>query len=208
MKTINRACSIAYELVFSMSFVLVILAPFHAMSTRHLTLAQSIDSSHAIIVGETWGLAVGEKVSLYRFNHGWKAPIGTARIESIGHNSAQIAVNPETMSWPLGRHGTVSRASNGKTYASIGSNDGIAEGNYLNIYRDRTNIAQAEILKVEPDRSLIAIPQDIGDPAGLVASDFTVATQVVVYGNGMQSGIEIASICLVLLSQRVGHHLF
>lgn len=200
---LNKVCSILYEVAFLLFFVLVILAPLHAAATRHLTVVQTLDSSHATLAGDMRGLAAGSSVALYRFNYDWKIPIGSARIESIAGQTAQIALYPNTMRWPLGKSGTVVRGSDGNTYVTLGSSAGIAEGDYLKLFRERKNVGQAQVSKVFPDRSMISVPGDLGDPSRLVASEFSFATQAVLYDDPLLSGLEFALISFALVAYAV-----
>src|SRR3989344_2327986 len=201
MKTVNKVCSIAFEVTFVLFFVLIALAPFQGLATRHLTVIQSFDGTHAAITGDVQGLKKGDTVTLYRFNHDWKAPIGEATVELVSPITARIAVVPGEMQWPLGRHGVVTQAASSTvSYVSLGTEQGLVEGDVLNLYRERHNVGQARIVKTEAMRSQIEAPINIGEINGLTASEFTFATQAVVYNAPLQTAIQSAIIFLALLA--------
>ncbi len=204
MKVLQKACSVAVEVTLLLFFVLIVLAPFHAMSTRHLTVSQTIDATLAEISGDVQGLERGDRVTLYRFNHDWKAPIGEATVEEVAPTSAKIRIDPRDLTWPVGRHGIVTPNADGKSFVSIGSAQGFAEGDVLNLFRDRVNVGQAQILHAEDSRSEIRIPRGVDAAAGpLTASEFTYATQVTLFKNPLLSAIEMSAIALALFAYAI-----
>lgn len=201
MNAVHRVCAIAVELALVFVFVLLILAPFHGASTRHLTVTQTIDATRAEISGDVAGLTAGDTVSLYRFNHSWKAPIGKARIEEVSQTSAKIRIDPRDFVWPIGAHGTVTRDANGTYSVSLGEAHGFADGDSIHLFRDRVNIGQVQIVHVGESQSEILIPLGMDtDSAPLTASEFTYATQVSVFQDRLLTAIEIGVLVSVLVA--------
>ncbi|MCE9541226.1 hypothetical protein K8R03_01550 [Candidatus Kaiserbacteria bacterium] len=200
MKWVNKACSVSYEVAFVLFFALAALAPLHGMATRHLTVVQTFDATHAAIEGDVSGLAAGDVVTLYRFNHDWKSPIGKATVETVTPQTARIAIQEGQMQWPLGRHGLVTRADDGSTYVSLGEIQGMKVDGVVNLFRERLNVGQARIIKVEEGRSQISMPLNIGDVTGLTASEYIFATQAAIYKNTLLTALEGAVIFLALLA--------
>ncbi len=198
MKVVNLACRIAFEIAMVFFVALAILAPFQAMTTRHLTVVQTIDTTHAVIAGDTSGLKAGDDVPLYRLNSGWKAPILHATIIDVSDDSATIAVDLATMSWPLGRSGTILYDADGTARVSLGSDQRLVEGNALTIFRDRQSIGEAIVTKVGSTSSMIEIPASIGNAAGLLASEYSYATQAAIATSPLLHLIEIAVIAILL----------
>ena len=197
MKWLNIFCSLALEIVFLLFFILVMFAPLHAAATRHFTVVQTIDSTHAVIAGDVHGLSAGSSLALYRFNHDWKSPIGNAHVERIGQGVAYITID-SAMAFPLGVSSPVVQEADGTIAIPFGSAAGIGTDQFFTIFRDRTNVGVARIEKVEADRSFISISATIGSLDGLIVSQFTFATQAAVYDDPLLSGIEYAAIVLVL----------
>lgn len=177
MKAINLVCRVGFEIAIVLFVALALLAPLEAAQTRHLNVVQTIDTTHALIAGDTTGLKTGDDVPLYRLNSGWKAPILHATVEEVRDDSALIAVDLATMSYPLGRTGTVSVNESGVASVSLGEEHGITEATLLNIFRDRTLLGEVEITALGETSSTISIPAGIDEVDGLVASEYTVATQ-------------------------------
>lgn len=204
MKVVNLACRVAFEIAMVLFVALVTLAPFQAISTRHLDVIQMIDPTHAVIAGDTSGLTPGMDVPLYRLNGGWKAPILHATIIDVSDGTARIAVDLTTMSWPLGKSGTISYAEDGTARVSLGSEHRLVEGIALTIFRDRKSVGEAIVTQVGPTSSAIEIPASIGLPAqagnaaGLIASEYSFATQAAIAVNPLLHLIESGVIALLL----------
>ncbi|MBV9159862.1 MAG: hypothetical protein JO019_04670, partial [Candidatus Kaiserbacteria bacterium] len=187
----NRACAIAFEVSFLLFLLLAVIAPFHAAATKHLTVVQTVDATHALIEGDVSHLSVGQRIALYRFNHDWKTPIGEAQVTHIGAGAAEIEYDASHASWPIGHHALVSEDAGSNAFVSLGSDNGITQGEYLNLYRDRKNVGQAQVIALSPTRAEIRLPVGIGSTEGLVASEFTFATQAAVYDAPTLSAIEL-----------------
>src|SRR3989344_1913380 len=182
MATANRICSILVETALLLLFVLAALAPLHAATTRHMPLVQSIDSAHAIIGGDIAGLLVGDQVPLYRFHYHWKTPIGTGEVDRIEGDSVIIRVNPEEMRYDLGFHGML-HTEEGAVYASLGRAQGFEAGEYLTIFRNGTVVGQALIIEAEENRSKVNVAADLGNPEGLIVSNFSVHTEATLFNS-------------------------
>lgn len=200
MKIAQKACALAVEIALLLFVVLIVLAPFHGRATRHLTVTQTLEPTLVSVEGDAAALSIerGDRLTLYRFNHSWKAPIGSGVVEQITERGATLRIDPRDMSWPIGRHGTVS-LEDGRAYVSLGSAQNLRVGDMLNLFHDRAPIAQVPIIRTEGARSEIQLPPGIAiDPTMLTASEYTYATQATVYDNRLLSGIELGTIALVL----------
>lgn len=180
MAIANRLCGIVVETALLFLFVLAALAPLHAATTRHMPLVQSIDSTHAVIGGDVEGLSVGDRMPLYRFHYNWKTPIGTVSVDRVDEGRAVIYANPKDMRYDLGYHGTLHVEKSG-VYASLGSVQGFKSGDYLTIYRGGRVVGQALIVEAEESRSKVSVAADLGNPEGLIVSDFSVHTEVTLF---------------------------
>jgi len=196
MQLLGKAVQIAYEMAFLLAFLVLLLLPFHSFSTHHYPIVETLSGTEALIRGEVQRLEVGDELPLYRFHSGWKAPIGTARVTNVDENEARVVTVQNQ--WPLGRHATVVR--DGEEYfASMGSDLGITEGQYLTIFRDNYVVGQARVARVEAERSLLEVPRDVGPLDGLVVSEFGIATQAVHYKSLLVSALEVGAIALTIL---------
>src|ERR1051326_5932962 len=101
MRLFNRICGVAYELALLLTLLLAILAPIHALSTRHFTLVEKTDASHAVITGDFTGMQAGTLLKLYRFNPDYKLALGDAHLESVQGSRAVISFDPAQLPYPV-----------------------------------------------------------------------------------------------------------
>lgn len=177
MKRLNVVCAVLVEISLLGAVLLAGLALFSGLETRHLTVTQTIDASHARLSGDTRGLAVGQRIPLYRFNPDWKLPIGEAKIDSISAAGAEVSVDPDTMRWPLGRHGALVRGEDNEWTAAVGSDMGFHEGDTLHIFRGRQLLGRADIVEVSKEVSRVEVSGNIANAEGLLVSEYRFATQ-------------------------------
>ncbi len=200
MDMINRACSVAVEVTLVLFFVLLILAPFHGRATQHIAVTETLEETLVAISydPQTSTIAQGERLTLYRFNNTWKAPIGTGVVEQIEESRATLRIDPRDMSWSIGRHGLVSEEA-GRTYVSLGTEDGLHEGDALHIFRDRESLGQASIIRTEGSRAEIGLPIGVEHADGpLFASEYLYVTQVALFDDHFLSIVEIAAIAIAM----------
>lgn len=198
MKALNLACRIGFEIAIVLFVALAMLAPLEAIQTRHLNVVQTIDTTHAIIAGDVPSLQRGDDVPLYRLNSGWKAPILHATVEEVRDGSVLIAVDLATMSYPLGRTGTVSVDEDGVARVSLGEEHGITESTLLNLFRDRILVGESEVVALGEESSTIRVPASVGDADGLVASEYTYATQAAIAASPLIHTLETLAIAALL----------
>ncbi len=201
MTFINRGVSIAVEVTLALFVVLLILAPFHGRATQHFAVTQTLEETLVAITYDPQESTIerGQRLTLYRFNSTWKAPIGTGVVESVANDRATLRIDPRDMSWPIGRHGLVFE-EDGRTYVSLGTTSGLHEGDALHIFRDRESLGQVSIIRADASRSEIALPIGVSQTdAPLFASEYQYATQVTLFDNGLLTALEIAVMALTLL---------
>lgn len=108
MKLFNKICTVAYELAVLLTLLLAILAPIHAANTRHFTVTEKVDASHAIISGDMADMQAGTLLKLYRFNPDFKRALGNAKLEEVRDTDALISYNPATLAYPVSTLGEYS----------------------------------------------------------------------------------------------------
>ncbi|QQG38291.1 MAG: hypothetical protein HYS26_01950 [Candidatus Kaiserbacteria bacterium] len=186
MQLLTGAVKMAYELAFLLLLTVIVFAPFHAASTAHLPIVQTIDESRGVLAKSN-GLQAGERLPLYRFNYSTKTPIGTIVVERVEDDRAIVALQPSRFS--LGMHGKI--VQDGEDFfTSLGADFGVSPDQYLTIFRGTSVVGQAHVVEVEANRSRIDLPRDIGPLEDLHVSEFGTATQVAKYDDSLLSTVE------------------
>ncbi len=194
------ACTIAYELGLVLAAALLLLALLHGATVWHTNVATVVDTNHVTVTHpNAASLTLGEVVPIYRFSNDWRSEIGTARIERVEGQTVLLVYDPASMRWPMGRQGLVTAQVGEFVQVGLGSGVGLRAGDHLNLFHDRKRVGSVVLTYVGEQTSTARIIDGKGLAAiGLLASEFTVATQAVFDNDPWLSAVEVASFSLAL----------
>ncbi len=196
----HLACAITYELGLVLAAALLLLALLHRATVWHTNVATVVDTNHVTVTHpNAASLTLGEVVPIYRFSNDWRSEIGTARIERVEGQTVLLVYDPASMRWPMGRQGLVTAQVGEFVQVGLGSGVGLRAGDHLNLFDDRKRVGRVVLTYVGEQTSTARMVDGKGLAAiGLLASEFTVATQAVFDNDPWLNAIEVASFALAL----------
>lgn len=145
-------------------------------------------------------MKIGQTLPIFRYNETWQKKLGDIVIEKIESGTALASFDPQKFVWPMGRQGQITESSGANVLISLGSTLGLKNGDRLIVFDGRKNIGKLEITKVSKNKSLAKVlysPQD--NQIGLTVSEYTVATQAVLFQNRILSLAELLLIALTVI---------
>ena len=197
----------AYELAVLLSFVVLGWAPIHQSRTHHYPI-ESVGDHAQMRISMDDGLGIGSEVDVFRFNPDWKAKIGVATVSAITSHSgvriAQLAYDPKTFAWPMGRQGRIHWLADSVTndrlaIIHMGPNHGFHVGDRLNLFQGANATGWAIVQRADPEELLAQVfAADLHTLDDVIASEFSVPTSAVVFEGGVWSLLEILILALTL----------
>ncbi|NCG18013.1 MAG: hypothetical protein GWP91_03250 [Rhodobacterales bacterium] len=207
ISAINGVCRRAFHLALLLGVATIALAPLHMQGTQNVDIIQVLPGNRvAIRPTNTARVQVGDELPVYRFNPGWKAPIGHVVVAEKGDERWIASYEPSNYSWPMGIQGMIiGQADAGRVTLNLGRATGLTPGKTLSVFKDRFRLGELRVVDVGDNHSeAIMVRWQNGKPTsadlkGLVVNEFQVANQVAWFENALQEWID-ALVYGVLLS--------
>ena len=195
---LNRFVHEAFVAALTLFMLLLPLAPLHQLNTRHHNVSRVVDHSRLEFeLGEGSNLKPGRELGIYRFNPGWRAPIGRAVLERIESGKAVARYDAAGFSWPMGIQGSVVELRGGFARIDIGDQNGLRERTELNVYRARTWVGRLRVRRVRThDADCVIERRAHADLLGATVSPYTIPTQVAYLNAPWVMGLEYAVLVL------------
>jgi protein-S-isoprenylcysteine O-methyltransferase Ste14 len=199
--------SFLYELAILLFILFILITPIHALNTKHFNVISTVSNNSVLInLDSNADVSVGQILPIYRYHEAWQKKLGGVKIVEIRDQIALASFNPQSIIWPMGRHGIIIKSFGGSVLVNMGSDLGLKSGDRLTIFEfdGRKVVGRLEITGVGKDRSFARVlygPQ--ADLVGLLASEYNVATQAVLFNIGILSWIESFLILLVITAHCV-----
>lgn len=171
-----------YEVALLGFLGLFLLALLQSRLVAHATVEHTLDATRAAFrIPAGADLKPGDSVAIYRYHNAWKEPIGSAKVETASAETGVLRFDPNQMKWPMGRHGTITEVHPGTARVNIGQELGLQPLDHLVVFQDRRPVGRLEITKPEPGASSTVVQEaQVPLKPGMVVSEYTVATQVLI----------------------------
>ena len=198
-RALNRICLHAYDLVLTLTFIILLLAIPHRWVTHNINIAQTLPNETVIFYSNDSLLIQGDELPVYRFNPGWKVEIGKVRVEARQGAKITARYDSEEFAWPMGRQGRVVAVSGTSIRVDIGANMALHDGDHLIIFDERKNLGRIRLDRVMGDSSegtILFSPK--GSLLGKTASEFIIPTQVVYFKNSSVKLLEWLVLAIVI----------
>ena len=195
LNRIERVLYQAYRLALMLGVLAVVLTPLHRAHTRHADLLHT--GGDVVEVGaEPDGLALGDRVRVFRFNPGWTEPIGFVEVTALrpdGFSARPVG----RYQWPLGVQGSVVESTGPDVVVDIGERDGVSPRANLSVFVERERVGRVRVIESGPNGARARrISGTV--PVGAAVSSFTVATQVAWFTSPGVVALEWAALAATL----------
>lgn len=202
-------CQAAYEVCLVLALATVLLTVLHSFTTHHANIDEEPDAMHiGATVDDPGDFRIGESYPIYRLQETMRQPIGRAVAEHVDGSHVTFRYDPQSLISPMGRHGRILSGDAQRCLVNLGSQQGFAVGQYLNLLDGRTFLGNVRLTQVGPTESSAQLaafvtpsvtsfgwiqalglaPKDVvplTDMKDKTVSEFQVATQVATENRGL-----------------------
>ncbi|MGC4067681.1 MAG: hypothetical protein QM784_24135 [Polyangiaceae bacterium] len=162
MKILNRVCHHLYVMSLIVAAAILVLAPWHLMSTVELPIVDTLPNGRIRFVPEPGKApAAGTEIHYFRFHGDWTLPVGRLRVLGNHPDGGVIAqaVDP-SFRFPLGIQGSVVWESEDRHQLriNVGTDVGITEKMRIDLFDLKHYRGQARVLRVHDGEAELVYP--------------------------------------------------
>jgi hypothetical protein len=160
MKFLNRVCHHLYVVSLIVAAAILVLAPWHLMSTVELPIVDTLPNGRIRFVPEPGKApAAGSEIHYFRFHGDWTLPVGLLRVIGPHPDGGVVAqaVDP-SFRFPMGIQGSVVWQSEDRRQLriNVGKDVGIEVGMMLQLYDFKHRLGPARVSSVHDGEAELA----------------------------------------------------